>query len=278
MSKKFTYYGDFEASDLILDLFPDTEYFYSLNRGGANTTDVVEGEKSGAITENFTPEELEDGTFATFANGGEVRVRSLYNQGTVNRPFLQANFASMPNLGNPSLYTFNDKMYMSGVERNSELITSEMSSVLDKDSTLYIVFRSQSNVSGQSPFEEGVSSNRIGLFSDTRSSLFRHANYAPTGANNLLNFNSQQPTQTIRLLALRKTGNLIEAFDENGLVDSVTSSDGFAGNRPLRLFWQSVSPIFYFRGHLAVLMIREKSDTNTDLNTIINNSKAFYGI
>ena len=280
MSKKFTYYGDFESSNLILDLFPDTEYFYSLNRGGSNTTNVVQGRNNQNNFQDFTPEELEDGTFSAFASGGEVRVRKLYNQGTVNRTFEQTTAVDMPNLGNPDLYKFNDRMYMSGVERDSFIQTDSKSPVLDEDSTVYLVFRSESQTEQaiQGVFEETRGNQRrIAIYSDTRNFNFRHSNYAPAGAGNFISYTSQQPTGTIRLYALRRTGNLVEAFDENGLVGSITSSDSFGGNALFVLFRQTVGPR-YFRGHVAELMIRKKSDTNTDLNTIINHRKDFYGI
>ena len=271
--------GGTSATPLILDLFPDTEYFYSLNRGGANTTDVVEGQKSGAVTENFTPEELEDGTFATFANGGEVRARTLYNQGTVNRPIEQTTFTDMPNLGNPSLYTFNDRLFVSAQERNCFMESALATSILDKDSTVYITFRSQSaqNIGGVFESRQSSAQNRVVVYSDTRTSLFRYVNYAPSSTSNFINFSAQQSVDTVRIYALRRTGNLVEAFDCNGFVGSVTSSDSFSVQTLLVLFRQTQGNL-YFRGCFAELMIREKSDSNTDLNAIIQNRKNYYSI
>ena len=272
--------GGMSATPLILDLYPDTEYFYSPNRGGANTTDVVQGRNNQNNFQDFTPEELEDVTFSAFASGGGVRVRKLYNQGTVNRTFEQTTAVDMPNLGNPDLYKFNDKIFMSGVERNSFIETDSKSTLLDSDSTVYLVFRSESQTlqGVQGVFEETQGNQRrIAIYSDTRNFNFRHSNFVPDGAPNFISFTSQQPTETIRLYALRRTGNLVEAFDENGLVGSITSSDSFGGNALFVLFRQTAGPRF-FRGHVAELMIRKKSDTNTDLNTIINHRKEFYGI
>lgn len=280
MPKIARYFTNQASGVPFLDIWTDTEYYYSLNRGGSLTTDVVQGRNSGASLQDFTPEELEDGTLATFAAGNEVRISALYNQGSVSRDMVQSTASNMPNLYNGSdLYKFNDKMYMSGVERNSYLATADASSILDKDSTVYIVFKSQNAADNEGIFEEfrESTSNRIAVYSDTRAVTFAHSNYAPTGSTNLMSFPSQQPQETIRLYALRRTGSLVEAFDENGFVDSITSADTFSANTALELFRQNVGFLNH-RGHIAELIIREQADDTTTLNDIINHRKTYYGI
>lgn len=287
MSRKITITGASGGvqNNLFLDIYPDTEYYFSLNRGKTGATiDVCLAEKAGNIEQDFTSEELESAVFDTFANGEEVRLSFIYNQSFGALPWFGTSaFSGMPNIGNPNLYKFNDKMYMSAVERNCVLQTpsnSGIDSILDKDSTIYIVFRSQNNNTIQGLIEERsllLNANRVALYSDLRNTSFMHSNYAPTGANNFLSFNNQQPQETIRIYTLRRTGNIVEAFDENGLIDSTISNDSFSGATLFSLFWQRAG-FLHFRGHIAEVIIREQSDNNTILNNIINHRKNYYGI
>lgn len=266
---------------LFLDDYPDTEYYYSLNRGETGaTTDVCELQRDGAVTQNFTAEELQDGTLATFATGGEARLRRLINQGTVSRDFENTTYSTQPRVyRDDELYLFNGKLYFSGVETSVLIETDKRNPILDKDSTAYVVFRSQGAANVGGVFEEVQNAGeRILMYSDTRSSLFRHSNYAPSSSN-FISFSSQQPQEEIRLYALRKTGNTIEAYDESGLVASISTSDNFAGSAQtsFSLFLQTIGSL-HFRGHIAEVIVREKSDDNATLQDIIDHRKAYYGI
>lgn len=277
MSKRFVIIGADSGSNLFLDLFPTTEYFYSLNRGGSLSTNVCELRNSLNAYQDFTPEQLEDATFTTFNSGNETRVSKLYNQGTIVRDMEQPTIGSMPNVGNPNLYMFNNKIYMSAVERDSVMATGITTPIFNNNATVYVVYRSQSTLSISGVFEElrTTLSSRVVIYSDTRNTLFRHSNFAPLASANLISFANQQPTETIRILALRKTGNLIEGFDESGLVASVTTSDSFSTNTFLTILRQTTGNL-HFRGHLAELILRQQSDAN--IIDIINNRKTFYGI
>lgn len=270
--------GGSSAPLLFLDEYTTTEYFYSLNRGGADTTNVAELRNADNEYQFFTPEQLEDATFTTFNGGGETRISELVNQGTVARNLEQPTIANMPNVGNPNLYKFNDRIYMSGVERNSVMATGIDTPILDKDSTVYLTYRSQNGIDIGGMFED-ISlvniSEKVVIYSDIRASNFRLVNYSPTGINAFINFNTQQPANTLRMLALRRTGNLVEAYDENGLVGSITSANEFASDTFLTIFRQTAGSLF-FKGHLAELIVREQSDT--DIIDIINNRKNYYGI
>ena len=278
MARRNVYYGGQVGESLFLDIWDDTEYFFSLNRGGTSTTDVVQGFNSLSNVQDFTPEELQDGTFASFAGGAIVGAQRLYNQGTAS-VFFTAQDIRRPNIGNPSLYIYNDRMYLSAVENNSFMQLNNASSILDKNSTVYITYRSQNGLSiGGLLTERQTSNRRIAIFSDTRDFDFRHSNYRPSGINNPLSYASQQPQNELRVIAYRRNGNLVEAFDESGLViDSLTSSDVFGGGTSLNLFLQIIGPL-YFRGHIAEVIIRETADSNPTLQEIINHRRDYYGI
>lgn len=267
---------------LFLDDYADTEYYYSLNRGKTGaTTDVCELQITGGVTQLFTSEELEDGTLDTFAGSNEARIKKIINQGTVARDMEQATFSAQPSAyDGTDLYKFGGKIYMSGVGRNVKIETDKRDPILDEDSTVYVVFRSQGAVNVGGVFEEVQNSGeRVVIYSDTRSSLFRHSNYAPSSSSSLISFSSQQPQEEIRIYALRRTGNTVEAYDENGFVASISSSNIFVGTAQtsFSLFLQTIGSL-YFAGHIAELIVRAKSDDNTTLQDIIDHRKAYYGI
>jgi hypothetical protein len=282
MSKRFTYYGSKASKQYFLDLFP-SDYYYSLDRGSVMSGNVVtvrDRELIGFTDYNLTAEEVTDGTMLSLLGSNNGFCRRLYSQGSKSRDITQtgAMMPFMANLGNP--YLFNGKPFVFFDTASNRIMTSASgASILDKNSTLYLVYRSQSGLSSNAVFVEEVetaNTQRVTIFSDTRATGFVHANYTPQTANNFNNYASQQPEEEIRVVALRKTGNLIESFDENGLVDDVTSSDTFGVNTRFLLGRQTTGN--YFAGYFGTLVIREQSDDNTTLTNIINFLKTQYGI
>ncbi len=149
--------------------------------------------------------------------------------------------------------------------------------IQDKDSFAAHVFKSQSGIENGGVFEEisfANSLNRIVTYSDTRATLFRHSNYSPS-APNFLDFHSQQPTNTLRQLSLERSGNTVNGYAENQLVDSVTSSDGFSGNPRFVLGRQSAGNSL-FNGKWFETLIW--ASDNYDRNIIENNQMNYYGV
>jgi hypothetical protein len=282
MSKKFTYYGSKTSQQYFLDLFP-SEYYYSLDRGSVMSGNVVtvrDRETAGFTDYNLTPEEVTDGTMLSLLGANNGFARALFSQGSVARTMNQTG-AGMPfvaNLGNP--YLFNGKPFIFfDTASNRTMASASGASILDKNSTLYLVYRSQSGLSVESVFTEDdplTTGNRVTMFSDTRATLFRHSAYSPQVTVNTPSYSVQQPVEQIRVVALRRTGNLIEAFDETGLVDSITSSDTFGVDTRFLLGRQVATS--FFTGYFGTLVIRETSDDNTTLTNIINFLKTEYGI
>jgi hypothetical protein len=280
MFKKFTYYGSGKSRNYFLDLYPSA-YYYSLNRGSIMSTDVCRA-VADSITADLTPEDINQSSLsAIFTGSNFVRIDRLYNQGSVSREFVQntqgerpflADSARLPYIDNGMNYIF----FAGGV--NTRMTTATASSLLDNDCTVYMVYRSQNSISIQGVFvEQETVSNRITMFSDTQATGFVLANYRPDAVARQLNYTTQQPIETIRVVAYRKTGNLVEGFDENGFIDSQTTSATFSANTFFEIGRREAGPI-WFGGRLGNLIIRTTSDSNTTMTDIMDFLKLEYGI
>jgi hypothetical protein len=282
MSKKYTYYGSGKSRDYFLDLYP-SDYYYSLNRGGKFSTDVCRA-VADSTTADLTPEDINQSSLsAIFAGSSDVRIDRLYNQGSVSRDFVQNTLGERPFIADSARlpYIFNGMNYIDFTSAtNTRMTTAADLSVLEVNSTVYMVYRSQSAENLGGVFLEqrtALGNQRIGLFSDTRATVFRHTIYAPTGTSNEISYTVQQPTNTIRLVAYRRTGTLIEAFDETGLVGSATDANTFSSNPIFEIGRQQAGPQ-WFGGHLANLIVRTTSDSNSTMTDIIDFLKLEYGI
>jgi hypothetical protein len=282
MSKKFTYYGSKTSKDYFLDLYP-SEYYYSLNRGSVHTTDVARA-ISGSDDHVLTPEDIEQSTLTALYSGSEeVRIERLTNQGTAGRNLGAPTSGARPYLADSARlpFIFNGMNYVDfrGAERLNTASVTAANALLDKNCTVYLVYRSQATAAIEGIFFEQTSTdaNRIGMFSDTRATLFRHTVYSPAATATLLDYPAQQPTNTIRVVAYRKTGTTIEAFDENGLVASTTVSQTFSANTFFELGRQASGPL-WFTGFVGCVIVRAQSDSNSTLNDIIDFLKLEYGI
>jgi hypothetical protein len=108
--------------DLLMDLGTDGDYdfntygmyaFRYLNR--EYNGDVFLGYLDGVgTTQGFTPAEIADGTLASFANGGKVRVKTLYDQSGNGNHATQSGRWNMPEIMNSSgvLQTVNGRPAM----------------------------------------------------------------------------------------------------------------------------------------------------------------------
>jgi hypothetical protein len=284
MSRRYTYYGSKKSREYFLDLYP-SEYYYSLNRGSKHTTDVANISEAATTTPNFdvTPEDINQGTLTSLfpLATSNILLSTLFNQGSsgvFNLARIGTNRARVADASKMP-YTFNSMNYIN-FSPTASLVTANLSAtILDKNSTVYLVYRSQSAAAIEGIFFEQTSTdaNRIGLFSDTRATLFRHTVYSPAATATLLDYTAQQPTNTIRVVAYRKTGTTIEAFDENGLVGSTTVSQTFSANTFFELGRQQAGPL-WFTGFVGCVIVRAQSDSNSTLNDIIDFLKLEYGI
>jgi hypothetical protein len=284
MSRRYTYYGSKKSREYFLDLYP-SEYYYSLNRGSKHTTDVANISESATTTPNFdvTPEDINQGTLTSLfpLATGEIVLNTLFNQGSSGVFSLQQTATNRARVADASKlpFAFNSMNYINFAV-TARLVTSNLSAtILDKDSTVYLVYRSQGTASNEGVFYEQTStlSNRIGLFSDTGATVFRHTNYTPAATVTQLTYAAQQPTNTIRVVAYRRTGSTVEVFDENGLVASATNSETFTANTFFELGRQGAGGL-NFTGFCGAVIVRTSADDNTTLNNIINFLKTEYGI
>jgi hypothetical protein len=284
MSKKFTYYGSKTSRQYFLDLFPSA-YYYSLNRGSVLSGDVarLRQNTTGTAIDVEAEDITQSNLTALFPSSGDLILRVLYNQGSAGAVNLQSGGTTEgPNVADIDRlpYFFNSIPFF-GFQNAPQLQRSSnlSATILDKNSTVYLVYRSQATAAIEGIFFEQTSTdaNRIGMFSDTRATLFRHTVYSPAATATLLDYPAQQPTNTIRVVAYRKTGTTVESFDENGLVDSATVSETFASATFFELGRQGAGPL-NFTGFCGAVIVRTSADDNTTLNNIINFLKTEYGI
>src|SRR5690606_29039958 len=109
------------------------------------------------------------------------------------------------------------------------LLTAPLFPITDKNSTVFIVFESQSSLENQLTFQESYNSTRfVNINSDTRNTTFLCGNYRADANAYQLFFDSQQPTTTKRVFILKRQGDVTDIYDEsNVLIDSITTSDYF---------------------------------------------------
>jgi hypothetical protein len=283
MSRRYTYYGSKKSKDYFLDLYP-SEYYYSLNRGSNFSGDVARLRQNATGTEiNVVSEDITQSNLtALFPSSGGLRARILYNQGSAgafNLPSVVstegANVADQDRLP----IFFNSMLFLGFTSPLRHVTANLSAAILDKNSTIYLVYRSQGTSSNEGIFFEqtGTPGDRVGLLSDTTATVFRHTNYSPAATLTQLTYAAQQPTNTIRVVAYRKTGTTIEAFDENGLVASTTVSQTFSANTFFELGRQQAGPL-WFTGFVGCVIVRAQSDSNSTLNDIIDFLKTEYGI
>jgi hypothetical protein len=286
MSRRYTYYGSKKSKDYFLDLYP-SEYYYSLNRGSNFSGDVARLRQNATGTEiNVVSEDITQSNLtALFPTSGSLRARIIYNQGNAGvRDFSSVLGTEGANVADVNrLPIFFNSMLFLGFAANLRHITSNLpATVLDKNSTVYLVYRSQNATTNENLFYEDTEASgnvSIGMLSDTRATTFIHTSYRPQGTTSpvTLNYASQQPTDTLRVVAYRKTGNTIEAFDENGLIASATSSLTFSLSTKFYLGSRFTSPV-NFTGFVGAVIVRAQSDSNSTLNDIFDFLKNEYGI
>jgi hypothetical protein len=166
MSRRYTYYGSKKSKDYFLDLYP-SEYYYSLNRGSKHTTDVARA-ISGSDDHVLTPEDIEQSTLTALYSGSEeVRIERLTNQGTAGRNLTAPTSGERPYLADSARvpFVFNGMNYVDfrGAERLTTTNVSAGNALLDKNSTVYLVYRSQGTASNEGVFYEQTSTVKIEL-------------------------------------------------------------------------------------------------------------------
>jgi hypothetical protein len=218
----------------------------------------------------------------SFLNGRDGRVVRIFNVGSNlldvfdlrqntagSQPFIARNGVVEVENGLPIIDFGGGNYFLQQVSLNA--------SIQDKDSLAAHVFKSQSGIEGSGVFEEvslANTANRIVIFSDTRSTFFRHSNYSPQG-DNFLSFTSQQPTNTLRQYSLERSGNTVNAYAENQLIDTATTAQGFTSDTRFGLGRQSAGPSI-FNGKWFETLIW--TSANYDRNLIENNQINYYGV
>jgi hypothetical protein len=226
--------------------------------------------------------ELNQSDLTTFTGGGNGFTRTKYDQ-VGSRDMVQTTNANQPQIVvSGSVVTVSGKPYAQYNGSSTVLATGTATPILDANSTVFVVFESQSGENIQGVFEElradlSDIGKRIILISDTRNTLFRHTIYNTSGTNYFLNFPSQQPVNTKRIFFYKKNGNDIDVFDQTGLIASQTILDAFGVNTVLELGRQLAGNL-YFGGKIAELLIWNRALTSGEMTTVTNNIKSFYSI
>jgi hypothetical protein len=270
---------------LILDQVTGAIHAYSNARKlrDAYTGSALRVRRSSDNTESdigFTSDELDKTALAAFTVSTNGFKRTLYDQAG-SRNLAQTTNANQPQIvASGTVIALNGKPYAQYDGSNDFMLTGSATPILDDDSTVFVVFESQGVDDLRATLEETRTStptHRVTINSDTRATLFRHSQYIPAGTPFQPSFASQQPQSTKRVYAYRRTVNLVEAFDESGFVDDITSSDIFAGDTILSLGRILQIPS-YFGGKIAELLIWNRALTSGEMTTVTNNIKSFYSI
>jgi hypothetical protein len=287
MSKRFTYLGSKPSTNFFLDLFPNCDYFISLDKGTAapEPTMITVERGSSGVTQSFTPEEIIDGTLTTFLGSNQGRVSQWQTRGLILRDFNQATTGNRPLIADASgnLFLFNGRPYLD-FNGARDISTGNSADRIFRDNcTVFWIYQSQNTLGSGGVFEEqgGSTTFRVVLNSDTRNIGFTHTLYAPQAAtgNVTLRFASQQPTNTLRMLAARKTGNFLEGFDENGLVDSSALTVEFPLTTTSFRLGLQTSGTQRFDGYLAeVIVFKDQALSNAELNAVFTHRRTHYGV
>jgi hypothetical protein len=247
-----------------------------------NLIEVRRSSDNTATGIGVSADELDQSALTTFTGGGNGFTRTKYDQ-VGSRDMVQTTNGNQPQIVvSGSVVAVSGKPYAQYDGSNDFMLTGSATPILDDDSTLFVVFESQSGTSIQDVFNEhtGTVGQFIRILSDTRATIFNQIAYRPdAGTDTRLSFTSQQPDSTKRIYVFRKTGTLIEAFDENGFVDDATIASVFGSNTALILGrLNNPAPANYFSGKIAELLIWNRALTSGEMTTVTNNIKAFYSI
>ena len=288
MSRKFIYYGAGRSGVAFLN--PAIDWSLRNNTEGYNgayirvrrVSDNEEIDVSGVNNE------LDVANMLAWGGGSDIRVVRIYNKGFLGAfTLFQVTASGQPFIvRNGDLVTVNGKVAIDFSGGNFILRTFEanpITSILDKNSVLSTVFESQANGGGTSiadiggviqEIRVGTTTQRIVIYSDTRSVNFNHSNYTPDGTGTALLFPTQQPTSTQRQLSYTRENNLVEAYAENQFIDSLSSSAQFSGGTQLWLGWQQAGPL-YFNGKWQETLI----DTDQTKRELIDTNQInYYGV
>jgi len=292
--KKIWYIGNSFASSFFGRFKPAIHYsFFHRNPNITTFGEVFNSGNSSTLNVGFD-NGLIDVDFLENNITGSGRLTLMNNQGFLPNQIngfqmTQNNVGSMPFLvrNGSVVRNSNNNVALDFISGNY-FMSSAGSSInhgvrlLDKDCTMFVVYRSQSGESTQPVMFEGSGLNRIGITSDTRSSTFRHTIYRPSTPNSDLDFSSQQPQLTNRILILRRNdaaNNLIEAFDEDfNLVESKTGAAKFATNVRLNLGRQSTGIPSFFNSLWLETVIFDKPLSNTEVPEVLNVLKNDFNV
>jgi hypothetical protein len=226
--------------------------------------------------------ELDQSALTSFTGANNGFIRTKYCQLT-GRNLAQTSNANQPQIVvSGSVVAVSGKPYAQYDGSDDFMLTGSATPVLDDDSTVFVVFESQSGTTLEGVFEElrgdlTPTNERVVVFTDTRATLFRLSNYQPDGTARFVSFGSQQPTSTKRILALKITGNLVEGFAEGAKIGDITSSASFSVNTAFFL-GRLLNGSVFFSGKIAELLIWNRALTSGEMTTVTNNIKSFYSI
>ena len=281
MSRRFVYYGAGRSGFLN----PEIDWSLRNNTQGYNGAYIrvrrlADNEEIDVLGVN---NQLDVANMLAWAGGSDVRLVRIYNKGFFGSVFdlVQTNAGAQPWIvRNGNLVTVNGKVAIDFSGGNYFLRSAQNHpiGILDNNSVLSTVFESQANENVGGVVEErtaGGATPRIVVYSDTRSSLFRHSAYNPDGTGRALDFPNQQPTSTQRQLSYKREGNVVEGYAENQLVDSLSSNAQFSAASKLFTLGQQEIGNFFFNGKWQETLI----DTDQTKRELIDTNQInYYGI
>jgi hypothetical protein len=293
--KKIWYIGNSFKSSFFARFNPAIHYsFFHRNPNITTFGEVFNSGNSSTLNVGFD-NGLIDVDFLENNITGSGRLTLMNNQGFLPNQFQgfqmrQASVGSMPFLvrNGSVVRNSNNNVALDFISGNYFMSSAGSSTnhgvrLLDKDCTMFVVYRSQNNASLQPVMFEGSGGNRVGIQSDLRA-LSRHTTYRPQGDSSPfdLNWTTQQPQLTNRILILRRNdaaNNLIEAFDEDfNLVDSLTNAPKFTTDVRLELGRQGQGIPSFLNSLWLETVIFDKPLSNTEVPEVLNVLKSDFNV
>jgi hypothetical protein len=253
---------------LLLDLFPNSAVAYSLRKLKSTTTNVIKVRRTlNNLEQDFTAEQIINGTLTTFCGSGDGFVTTWYDQSGNNSHAIQNNASNQPKIVNLGvLVTTNNKPSVSFNGTNNNFSITNVNSSAPSDLSSFAV-RSFSN----------YPSNFRALYEFRNTGLVYNSNGGTSYGAALIKYGSNTtksdtyPTTTGQALDFRYN---LSNLDRNNTELTLLNGGGFT-QTTLSFLGSFNASIFFFQGNIQEVIFYE-SDKRTDKVAIKSNINNHY--
>ena len=274
------------SPQMILDKYPTTGFAYSYSRELlSGQGKIIRAKRQDLIPDElFSVKELYDGTLENWAAGQEVRMNKWDSvQGWVYPSvFVEITLfhSCLPVLAfNGIIQKVNNIACIDLTPASKRLSSDSTSNAFTEGNfTWYHVFQTQSSASIQVPITEcqlTTNYNGNGIVSSTTNDTV--AIFRPQSTNHVISnsTNYPRPQLSTNIVTMRRTGNLIEAFLNKTKMGDMTVTQLFLNQTGLRFgTWGGSQNAF--RGRFFETIMYPESQSDTIMNSIIDNQMAYY--